>query len=376
MMVMSTEDYLKKGLNFYHNGDYIQAEDNICRALHLSPGNADALCLLGLVRLENGKVEDAVKLIGSAILINPSQWIYHLKLGSILLSLGRLDDAVALFRRATSLHGDFSKQCIDDHLLPYLERRPSAKNTADAGYPFSCFSYPKCGSHLLSDIIQHMTGLSFHWPETTRFSLDILQRVPERTFLTGHFASEEACFDFLKNNGYKIIVNYRDPRDQLVSFYYFYTEIEKKGDNEWGRLLRRFNKEQAIDVLITTFLAGGIATPLRMASWINGWLEFAEKGIPVLFMSFENLVYNKHDSISCIADFLGLDAPGGRVEEIILATSFDKDSKTIMKKGKTGADIKRKGIAGDWCNHFTQSNRDTFNSVAGRFLLQLGYELC
>ncbi len=375
-MVMSMEDYFRNGVNFYNKGDYLRAEENIRQVLYHSPDNADALYLMGLIRLETGKTDDAVKLIGTAILINPSKWFYHFKLGGILFSLGRLDDAITFFRRATSLCPEFSRNSIDDHLLQYLKAQPSVTNNGDKKYPFCCFSYPKCGSHFLSDIVQHITGLSFHWPETTKLSPDILQRIPERSFLTGHFASEAACFDPLRKSGYRVIVNYRDPRDQLISFYYFYTEIERKGDNEWGQLLRRFDKEQAINVLITTFLAGGIATPFRLASWINGWLEFARRGIPVLFMSFENLVYNKHDSISCIADFLGFDLSDKMIKEIILATSFNKSSRTISSKGKSDTDIKRKGIVGDWRNHFTQSNRDTFNSVAGEFLVQLGYELC
>ncbi|NOZ68886.1 MAG: tetratricopeptide repeat protein [Deferribacteres bacterium] len=365
---MSANDYLLEGANLLRAGNLHKADEVLSGVLRIAPDNHLALFLKGLTAKQAGNTELSIDLIRKAISISPEIEAYHEQLGNILFESNRMDEAIISYRRAAGLNPQFSRTFVKQDLLQYLHS-PGAGNIFSAKGPFCCFSCPKAGTHLLADIVQKITGLSVFWPETAELSLDILQGIPTGYFLTGHFTGSPAHFNFYRNNRFKIIFNYRDPRDQLVSFYFYYREIYKNGDNEWGHLLRRFNKEQAINYLINTF-------PARLANWLNDCLELARMGIPGLFITYEELINNKFDSIRRIAKFLGYDLSNDRINIIISETSFDKPSITLQKKGEPDSHLKRKGIAGDWRNHFTQANKETFNSVAGRLLAQLGYEIC
>ncbi len=82
----------------------------ICRQiLRIEPNNMDALHLLGLVAMQIGKAEVAVKLIGCALKIKPDFAEAHLNLGLALQDLGQFDEAMASFYRALKIKPDFAE---------------------------------------------------------------------------------------------------------------------------------------------------------------------------------------------------------------------------------------------------------------------------
>lgn len=79
------------------------AAEAICRAVIAEdPENAEALHLLGALRLERGDAPAARRLIESAIRLRPTAGLYHHNLGKTLDILGQLDGAVACHRRAVA----------------------------------------------------------------------------------------------------------------------------------------------------------------------------------------------------------------------------------------------------------------------------------
>ena len=373
---MPENDYLIAGTQRYQNGDYHQAEEIFSKIIQMNPDNHVACFMKGMSARHAGNLEKAIRCIERAVSIHPDSELYYNHLAEVLFEAGRTEDAVIALRKSTDLIPLFRQTSLNPELLRYLKPDHDIARATVKQRAFCCFSFPKCGTTLLSDIVQKITGLQYCWPETMILSVDILKEATGNQFLIGHFRGNPQCFGLLKNNHYRIIANYRDPRDMLVSFYYYYRDIQNKGNNEWGHLLRKLTKEQALNALLTTRLAGGIAHPANMANWLNTLLELKRQGIPVLFLTYEDIVQNKIDSIFRIANFLGYEVSRQRIQEILTETSFHKKSSTLQKKGLTDNDLKRKGIVGDWRNHFTQSNIDTFNAVAGKFLIQLGYEPC
>ena len=64
-------------------------------------------------------------------------------------------------------------------------------------------------------------------------------------------------------------------------------------------------------------------------------------------------------------EFLGAAHDDATVGEIAEATSFGKQAK---------GEFFRKGISGDWLNHFTDQNRQDFDRLAGQVLIDMNYE--
>ena len=72
------------------------------------PENPDALHLLGMVALDEGRAERAAQLIGRAVALAPQTAEMHANLGNALRTLARSGEACASFRRAIALQPDYA----------------------------------------------------------------------------------------------------------------------------------------------------------------------------------------------------------------------------------------------------------------------------
>lgn len=132
--------------------------------------------------------------------------------------------------------------------------------------------------------------------------------------------------------------------------------VERRGErvplfNEW--LLRRSAREWAEAV-------AGSAVAKRL---------FGERYI---CFRYEDLLADPRQVILAIR-MLGLDASEEVVARCVAAGSF-----AALSGGRTAgqsdpSSFFRKGVAGDWRNHFTDADRQVFKQVAGETLIALGY---
>ena len=103
----STAD-LTVALEHHRAGRLDCAEALYRKILQKSPGNPDALHLLGVVALERGDPDRAIQLIGKVLAVVPNFAEGHSNLGNALRAAGRLADACASYRRAIRLRPDFA----------------------------------------------------------------------------------------------------------------------------------------------------------------------------------------------------------------------------------------------------------------------------
>jgi tetratricopeptide (TPR) repeat protein len=88
-----TEELLDQGLEHHQAGHLREAEQVYQHILRTSPGNADALHLLGLVYHQQGRHEAAIEHLRRAIGVQPSSEVFWANLSAVFYALGRNREA-------------------------------------------------------------------------------------------------------------------------------------------------------------------------------------------------------------------------------------------------------------------------------------------
>jgi hypothetical protein len=89
---------------------------------------------------------------------------------------------------------------------------------------------------------------------------------------------------------------------------------------------------------------------------------------------YEDLLEHPNEEVERLLGFLGVDTEEALVKHCVSQASFEKLSKGRERGEEDPSSFYRKGIAGDWKNHFTEEDRRIFKEEAGELLIRLGYE--
>jgi protein O-GlcNAc transferase len=96
----SVQELFTDALRHHQAGRLNDAERLYRQVLAVDPRHADSLHLLGVIAHQIGRHDLAVELISKAIAINAKNAAYHSNLGLAHKAQGKLDEAVAHYRRA------------------------------------------------------------------------------------------------------------------------------------------------------------------------------------------------------------------------------------------------------------------------------------
>lgn len=158
----------------------------------------------------------------------------------------------------------------------------------------------------------------------------------------------------------------RDLRDTLISLYYssrYSHPLLKERVAKRRELLKGLEKEDALIYLIQGALKR--QAHLQM-SWIESTRDF-------LLVRYEDLLANEFDMFRKIIDYCEMPVSSERLYEIVNGNSFENF--TGRKRGDEDVySHQRKGIAGDWRNHFTDRIKKIFKQKWGEVLIKTGYE--
>ncbi|MGB7543625.1 MAG: tetratricopeptide repeat protein, partial [Burkholderiales bacterium] len=98
-------------LQHHQAGRLSEAEAAYREALAIDPENIDALHFLGVIAFQRAEHERAAELISRALTRNASNAPAHNNLGNVFLAQGKLDEAIACYRKAVELAPDY----VDPH---------------------------------------------------------------------------------------------------------------------------------------------------------------------------------------------------------------------------------------------------------------------
>ncbi|KAL5270448.1 hypothetical protein ACHWQZ_G001237 [Mnemiopsis leidyi] len=223
-------------------------------------------------------------------------------------------------------------------------------------------TYPKSGTTWMQNILREMLfaeekGEWADLPLTDRvpwldhirdMSVGDLERLPNpRVFKCHNHSPQEMDELFFKGDKTpRIIYVLRDPRDVSVSLFY---NLQKAGKtiSDW------MTKASFTDFFKTYFRDEKVVFYGPWEKHVENWLS-ARHEYNILVVRYEDLIADSSKEIARIATFIGWDCSAERVREIADKTSFASVTKEKLFKVENGVSdsFLRKGVVGDWENHF------------------------
>ncbi len=183
----------------------------------------------------------------------------------------------------------------------------------------------------------------------------------------------------------RVFYLYRDGRDVMVSLYFYrMRNLEQQPDSPFNRRLRqryerafgrdfdpqdiRSHLPAFIDLEMRRPMNARISWPTHIRQWCFPRREH------VAYLSYEQLL---HDTAGSLERALTKFVEGPIDQERLLATvrRYSFRSMSGRERGvENRASFLRKGVVGDWRNHFTRAAAEVFDHHAGRTLIDLRYE--
>lgn len=168
------------------------------------------------------------------------------------------------------------------------------------------------------------------------------------------------------DSSHRKVVVIRDLRDAVVSWYFSarYSHGSNPAIDQFRDRLGQLSLE---DGLLMVLEKPAVVMARTQTSW-----KHAPEDERLLFR-YEDLILETPRLMNQLLDHLGVNPDATAREEAIEAESFE--NKTGRMRGQE--DIKRherKGVAGDWQNHFTDRVKDAFKEKFGQVLIDTGYE--
>ncbi len=233
---------------------------------------------------------------------------------------------------------------------------------------------PKNGTHLLLSTLREVPGLRFSgvavdWSDPDA-AVERLQATHPGEFSKGHIPYLDPAPPALEDGTFVVFNMVRDPRDNAVSFYHYvlrypehylypaFAQMRDDGERLMA-VIRGFSFAQG---------AGEVSMKTighRFDVW-GGW----DDSPSCLTLRFEDLVgergggsaLRQQQAIRRMLQRLDI-APQPEIIASIARGGFDTSTHSF-----------RKGVIGDWRNHFTRQHVETFKRVANHVLLRYGYE--
>ncbi len=127
MSSLHPQDLFDQAIALHQRGDLAQAERLYQQILLLEPGAFAPRHMLGVIRAQQGRSDDAIALIAAALKLNPrvaSAWI---NLGNVQSAGGRAEDAVESYRKALEIEpGNLAIRNLESMILWSLGRLDEA----------------------------------------------------------------------------------------------------------------------------------------------------------------------------------------------------------------------------------------------------------
>ena len=223
-------------------------------------------------------------------------------------------------------------------------------------------SYPGFHELLISDVAAYelATGGSHDYDLPT----DIFSRLEDMLVVTKmHVHGSQHNVELLRAAGVSYVVLYRDLRDVAVS-HLFYVQR-----TPW-------HPEHSVYVNLSVpegLMAFAERTLLAYRDWVRSWHENRDPKAS-LELRYEQMLADPMATMTRVAEHFELDSSPDRIRDIVDTHSFHRLSRGRSPGQESSGSFFRKGVAGDWTNHFTPKLKQIYRELIGDFLIEFGWE--
>ncbi|XP_045202030.2 sulfotransferase 1C2A-like [Mercenaria mercenaria] len=233
-------------------------------------------------------------------------------------------------------------------------------------------SCPKTGTHWLTNLLHYLMydgqldDMLSYQPYLVDFH-DIEEEVQRngRRIISSHFPPKHLPVEHFAKGG-KTILLFRNPKDTAVSMFH---------------MLRKQKIYVNFKLSWDTYLKYWLEGKIPMGSYFeyyNSWQKELNKrpDLDILIVQYEDLKRDSLHELRRIKKYLGLHHSDERLKAVLNKCSLenlkaDVDSgevKTRLTDEKGISILFRKGIIGDWKNHFTVAQNQEFEAIVNEKL--------
>tara|TARA_A100001234_G_C12639288_1_gene391319 strand:+ start:1319 stop:2182 length:864 start_codon:yes stop_codon:yes gene_type:complete len=236
---------------------------------------------------------------------------------------------------------------------------------------------PKSGTTLIENFLSRIPGYAprtligkkknLRQGKLSPNCFDMLLNFQHSIFKTHIIPTEENINCLIKNNIKKIIFMYRDPRDIVISLYYFQKEKKYiKPEEKFYFNPNYKTKEKCFDFLIKNYIPANI-------KWIEEWQELLEKNkksLDVFYLKYEDLITDKNLQFKKILNFYEINI-NYEYEQNLKAHKNFFDFLTLELPGQKSTF--RTGTKNNWVYEFNNNQKKYIHDNYQEFLKNYNY---
>jgi Sulfotransferase domain len=165
-------------------------------------------------------------------------------------------------------------------------------------------------------------------------------------------------------SNHRVFALIRDPRDAAISWYFslrYSHPSEYETVSQTRQTLEKLDKSQGMELVFRDYVN-------HLVEIQRTWIEAGAK-----VFRYEDLLADQCGVLRQILDFSEIQLSERQLRKIVGRCSFRR--RTWWRFGRENVKSHlRKGVAGDWKNHFNGELKNRFKTLYGESLIRAGYE--